>query len=203
MPVIASMTYPHLLKLARNAYEDKGPWVFGCRTSITMSAIALESFANELEGLAGNAAEKGDAKAQVLYDVLAEAEKEKVNVLFRLSLAHLVLAGTLPVKGEQPYQDLKLLIRIRNALVHHKYDRLRPKEEALQLPPLLKAVVSRGLIKEPTDFYRPGWEIHLVEPPVAQWAHNTTLRGIRWIGERAPEEVGGVILSLLEKTPEI
>jgi hypothetical protein len=203
MPVITSMTYPHLLKLARTAYEDKGPWVFGGRTSITQSAIAFEAFVNELEGLAGNAAESGDAKAQLLYEVLAEAEKEKVNVLFRVSLAHLVLAGALPVKGEQPYQDLKLLIRVRNALVHHKYDRLRSPEEARKLPSVLQAVVARGIIKEPDDFYRPGWELYLVQPEVAKWAHNTAIRSIRWLGMKAPESVRGAVGSLLEKMPEI
>lgn len=109
--------------------------------------------------------------SMILGEGLLPAESDKLDLALKLILLpHLAFGRTLS-KDMQPYQDMALLIRLRNELVHYKMGAKPPKT--------VKELAQRG--------------IAIPIPPKQEesggphpWAYRvSTLDGIRWANNTA------------------
>lgn len=96
-------------------------------------------------------------------------------------------------KGAQPYQDFRLLVQLRNLLVHLKPgeillegDKLRWKQ-----PGIFRKLVARELISDAvlnvTHHQKTSWYWHISSVKVAAWACNTTSAVVRHVGDGLPQ----------------
>ena len=104
MARINIISFGHLLMLAKRTYQNRGEHDFECRSVIILSALAVECFLNEVQGLAESDADEGIEETAKLARLLSEAENEKASLLFKVSLAHFVCTGMLVDKGAQPFR---------------------------------------------------------------------------------------------------
>jgi hypothetical protein len=96
--------------------------------SIMFSVSALEAFINESVELARLVPTSERQKVVDGYrSVMSELEDRKEALLIKFYIGLLVLSGTAWDEGTQPFQDFKLLVTIRNQIVHIKADRWEAK----------------------------------------------------------------------------
>jgi hypothetical protein len=91
--------------------------------SIVFSVVALEAFLNEITEQAEQIAAHQPAESPevVLFaQIMGDAEESHARLESKLTLANWILSGRKVNRGGQPYQDLVLLMRLRNDLVHTK-----------------------------------------------------------------------------------
>lgn len=180
------------LTLARRSYEriTSTSNEFESEIPIILSAVALEAFVNELEHMAAAAASlDGNIVSANLARVLAEAEEGKAALLLKIDVANLAMTGTLPDRGAQPYQDVRLLTALRNKLVHGKPEAVEfaEPEEEKKLLNIVTGLIGRGVIPRPTN-PAIAWRQYVFVRSVAAWAHNTAVRARRWFVDLAPEK---------------
>lgn len=166
----------HLYKVARQAaYRDDGeendPIV-----AIMFCVLALEAFINESGVLARMLP---TSKKQNIVDgfssVMSELEERRESILLKYHMALLVFSGSTWNEGAQPFQDFKLLITLRNALVHMKADTWEtkgwnqyPKRQLSQYPKFVQALQQKGLIDAPEK--SSSWLEAIAQPEVGKWA---------------------------------
>ncbi|MEE3718316.1 hypothetical protein V2H45_16370 [Tumidithrix elongata RA019] len=117
------LSAPKIFEIAKSSYqrviyqtpESTDGGKDDATIAILFSAMTVEVFLNELIELARDR-EESDAKS--LFSVckpLLEAHKELETRLFEASRS---TSDTPFVKGNQPFQDFNLLVRVRNRIVH-------------------------------------------------------------------------------------
>jgi hypothetical protein len=186
-----SLAGNHLLRLARRAYQRTAEDPDDCEVVIILSAIALEATVHELQFMGEFFAQCNPPEgAPLLADLLQRAEEERAAVTFKLELAYLAFTGHLPVRGTQPYQDVDLLLRLRNLLVHPRPETVSygGRPDGVELPKIVRSFGSRGIIPMPGADANLGWREHVLVKPVAAWAFNTVVRAMRWLAGACPHE---------------
>ncbi|WP_454060958.1 hypothetical protein [Candidatus Nitrospira salsa] len=158
---------------------------------IIFSIMSLECFVNEIGLIARTSVGEDDQPKPDYLVKLGESMKDlednKVSLETKLCTAKCILTKVQFVKGKKPFQDLKLLCDLRNALIHFKGEKFRELVSSgypkftLDSPArkVIARLKSRKLLKFnepstqlPTD--RPVGLIELVgTPEVAKWACNT------------------------------
>jgi hypothetical protein len=85
--------------------------------AIVFSAFAIEAFVNEIAGIAAMTAEQSslpEDNSVATFGALAwQLEESKASTEAKLLLASALFAGRPYAKGVQPFQDLRLLFRLR------------------------------------------------------------------------------------------
>jgi hypothetical protein len=178
----------HLLSLGRRFCADDGPDAEP-RLAVVMAAIALEGFMNELEDQAATDSFGPSPNAANLAIALEAIEEGRGSLLTKITIAHLALTGSMPDKGSQPLQDIALLMKLRNLLVHARPEVVELGEVGTtkEQPRIVRACVSRGLIPMPPVGSPVAWQQFVLVPAVARWAFNTGVRGMGWIVGLVPE----------------
>jgi hypothetical protein len=96
--------------------------------SIVFSVVALESFLNEITAQAQQMAMQqpavGGPEVVLFAQIMGDAEEAHARLESKLTLAKWILSGRNLNRGVQPYQDLVLLTRLRNDLVHTEPNKL-------------------------------------------------------------------------------
>jgi hypothetical protein len=181
----------HVLVLARRSYERIGDYRSESQIPVILATVALEGFVNELEHQAEFAASLGSSVvAATVARALRMAEDGHASILLKINIAYLAMSGALPDTGSQPYQDIELLIRLRNLLVHARPESVEFGEPGVSadFPKIVRSFASRGVIRMPPNGSAIAWQQYVLVPSVAAWAHNTAVRAIRWLAAAAPEE---------------
>jgi hypothetical protein len=121
--------YPELFKIAGRAYEralataeksvipvelDRRPDQPDALVSVVFAVATLEAFFNEIE----------DENLPGLARALRAADRDREVVAAKLNAISSLFTGTPYSKGKRPFQDLKLLLNLRNAVLH-----LKPRDE--------------------------------------------------------------------------
>src|SRR5438270_401317 len=90
--------------------------------SIAFSVIAIESFMNETVAFCESAVQAGEQRSLVslFSQIMSVLESRKASLEEKFSVAHSLLTGKPADFGAIPYQDLSLLIALRNELLHCK-----------------------------------------------------------------------------------
>jgi len=127
------------------------------------SVVAVESFINEsfLSRVARSFS--GISLPQGIHSKWLE----KVDLEIKLVLVPQLLFGVTFETGEQPYQDMRQLIKVRNEVVHYKMGFGKPKF----LRPLQDRRIAFDLPGEP-------WVECLSSSEGIRWAHNTACETI-------------------------
>jgi hypothetical protein len=168
----------YLLRAAQVATTREGP--HDATVAIVFAALSVEASANEVAELA-RLVPRPSQRVRSMIAALSLAEDEHASTELKWCLAIYGLSGQFPDRGAQPLQDLELLFRLRNLIVHTKPERfvvLEGGDPMPEPPKLVAAFVSRGVILKPTA--RPGAiakgaSLYLLKRPVAQWALATAV----------------------------
>ena len=115
---------------------------------------------------------------------LASLEKdwlEKLDLRHKLVLFPQLLVGETFDRGSQPFQDMSILIRLRNSIVHYKMDRTPPK--------FLQDLSNRGVVlvadTEAADYL---WVHKISCTEGVRWAINTSTRTVHKLVELVRDE---------------
>ena len=167
-----------LFGIAKKAAKSKAKKSDNSIVAIMFSASAMEAFINESAGLARMIPTSDRQKIVEGYAaVMAELEDRKESLLVKYHMALLVFSGATWNEGDQVFQDFKLLVTIRNAIVHMKTDKwetpvsmLKPDPERAieQHPKFIKTLVQKKIIDPPIKSQ--SWLELLKDQRVAQWA---------------------------------
>jgi hypothetical protein len=162
--------------------------------AVVFSAMALDGFINEVGACAAFAITHYDEPPAVaaLATVLAETESAHGSTEAKYMLAHLALTGQAYSRGTQPYQDFAVLVDARNALVHHKPERLVMRAGDADLV-LQEAAVRRKL--RDRQLLWEGDQVHgltaltdvMRTRAVARWALDTAWAMMQSIHEIIPD----------------
>lgn len=175
--------YGRLLGLARKAHERSLSDSSEASVSIMLSVMTLECYVNEFSHRVSRYQESDGLKPLTdLSFMLDVHEKNKNSLLSKIELIHYFLTGFKVDKGSRHFQDLSMLIKLRNALVHRKPESTggfnADPEAVYGLHPFVKFLVERELIDKPSEKMPPIWSHHINSPVVAAWAHNTVVEAI-------------------------
>jgi hypothetical protein len=150
-------------------------------TAIVFAAAAFEGFLNELGEVAsgtGGIPGTDDRRVALLAEVLGEAEESKASTRLKYFLVGSVLQGRPFDRGNQPWQDLELLLRLRDAVIHLEPTRFSLKEGMFSMTgeKLVEQLRQRGLLPAfPADVKMVF--LHWLSPrSVARWAINASVR---------------------------
>jgi hypothetical protein len=159
-----------------------------------MAVAAVEAFTNEVYlGSTARLILDGSSLLELRQEWLEEVDlREKMVLIARL------VCGAQIRRGEPPFQDFAMLIRVRNAIVHYKMEETTP---AFVLDLNQRGI---GLSTKPPKgfegrFMQPWvWEISTVEG--IRWAHNTACRMVQKLIELMPTNVDEYRRRGLEQT---
>jgi hypothetical protein len=112
-----------------------------------------------------------------ILDELGEEWFERVELKDKLILVPYVLFGQSFSKGEQPYQDMALLIRVRNEIAHYKMKQASPR--------CFTDLDQRGISLGEKNT----WPKRLSSVQGIRWAHNTVCRTVRQLVSFIPVEL--------------
>lgn len=144
--------------------------------AVVFSAVALEGFINECADLASQESNP-PVEVENLGAVLGEIEASNGTTELKYLMASTVLGGAAFDKGTSPFQNFKLLIRIRNALVHYKPGKASLDHQTMQRSgtphPIVTALVSAGIITPASEHTIQEWPGIISQSSVAEWACKT------------------------------
>lgn len=168
----------YLFEVAVRAAKPEFPDRAGPTIAIMFSAAALEAFINESTLVANFVPTASKQPFLENYSsVMLEAERKRISLEDKYLLAFKTLTNSNWNKGIQPFQDFKLLINLRNEIVHMKGDKwesqiktgaTHPKREPENYPAFISALQGKGIVRKPTK--SSAW-LELVDTTdVARWA---------------------------------
>lgn len=140
--------------------------------SILMSAAALEAYINELGELAlmiSTAEELTESNIKQLANVLSELENTNESTRLKIQFAKYILTGQLYDKGKLPYQDLDLLFKLRNSILH-----LKPSND-LKKDNIIKSLESKKVLDIKNDGVIMSWLSKISTKAVARWSINAVI----------------------------
>jgi hypothetical protein len=102
------------------------------------------------------------------------------------------LGGHVYDKGAQPFQDFKLLIDLRNAIVHNKPRDtflFTPDGEFMRVepPPIVKRLEGKNILAEFEGPNCESWIDLISTQAVARWACNTSVEMVKSVMHAVPE----------------
>jgi hypothetical protein len=142
--------------------------------SVAFSIITLEAFLNDTVEIARSAVSLGTSNPIVSLFVQVMTAMERSSLEDKFGTASLLLEGKPVDFGAAPYQDLSLLVSLRNELVHFKPNppiTYRPYYQPIR-EKLLKQLKSRDILAEEVQFAE-GWLFHVSTRALAEWACKT------------------------------
>ena len=191
MPFYARNT-PNLLSIAKRAAErsiDYQPYAI---IAIVFSAIAIEGFVNDLlADVSWVPLDELDPPLRQLQELAAAAGiEDRHTPLFRkISVIYVALTGKRCDTGRQPFQDLDLLLDLRNSLVHSRPETLNVEKanspsgvsthHQVQPAKLAVRLAQRGIVPSPPKEVLTSLLAILHHPNAAAWAYNTAIASIR------------------------
>lgn len=180
VPTATKYTSGRLFHLARQAAERAETDPPNALSALLLSAIAFEAFFNDVIDMASfpwSDNEPWEIRAfAYLSEILAERH---VPLDCRLETGFYVLTHKPLERGHQPFQDLQLLLELRNRLVH-KRPESAPMPALGHTPEpsphrLIERLVDRKVIPAPSGADAPFLLQYLEAPAVAHWAVKTAV----------------------------
>ena len=170
-----------LLSIARNSLARAPSDTQESLVAIMFSCAALESFINESYEPIRYLRREDTLPGLIEYATMMQelvSSREQLKCKYHKALLH--FSGTSQHKGAQPYQDFKILVDIRNSVLHNKPDTFTVKFNANEPPPqkqigdhpkFIRQLKVNNVI-ERVDFHC-NWIDLVITEKVAQWAFTT------------------------------
>jgi hypothetical protein len=162
-------------------------------TAVVFSVTALEGFINEFADMASTSANwtATDPRVATLAAIVGELDQSRASLEAKFWFAKWILSGTNYDKGRHPYQDFKLLIDLRNSLIHLKTDRIEDKPPfgtgSASSPACMRGLDARNLTGVFEGNTHTSWVAKISTRAVARWSCDTTAAMGRSILEALPE----------------
>lgn len=177
---VAAVTLYEIAVDARDRTEEHPEQAL---VSLIFSFNALEAFINETVTcckvtLGGRFAEH----EKTFFSVMDDLQKNKASTQNKFELGKLILSGSGWAHNEKPYQDFKLLLKVRNELVHRKSEFHEdtlikgqgfPDKTLDDHPKFFKELESRKLCD--TSAVDGSWIDLIQTPAFATWCCDTAL----------------------------
>ncbi len=150
-------------------------------------SLCRRAFFNDLAEHAGR--HDDEAAAAALGGALETIEESRGTVRLKFLVAVLALTGKPADKGGQPYQDLTVLFRVRDEIVHCKPHGHRLTTGGVDAEPkkLLATLHSMKLIDDPTVRPIRSFFAAIGTVPFCKWAVGTARATMRHVVKRIPE----------------
>ena len=182
----------HLLLQAKKAHQRSLEDDSEALVSIALSAMALECYVNDLTQQTEHPYHsEGNEAVSLLGFSLRKLEQSKASLLTKLECIHFLSLGHELDRGGTLHQDLTMLIRLRNELVHKKPESTGnwglAGDEEFEPHKFVKFFADRGVIDRPHPKQPPTWSQYLSDSAVAAWAHNLVVSVIRQLAEELPQ----------------
>lgn len=183
-----------LLSIAEKSLSRSSSDAQESLVAIMFSCAALESFINESYEPIRYLKRDDILPGIIEYATMMQAMvlgREQLKCKYDKALLH--FSGTSQHKGAQPYQDFKILVNIRNSVLHNKPDTFTKKFNTNEPPPLkqindhpkfIRQLKSNKIIDN-TDFHC-NWIDLIMSEKVSQWAFSTTNKMIGKLISSAP-----------------
>lgn len=185
----------HIHGIARHArdqaitLQEQDPKVMPAEatTAILMAAISTEAFINELMEVV-----EIDSDSPLLIStphsprllafakVLREIEESHGTLTLKYLMASQILSGVMFDKSSSPFQDFRLLVSVRNDIVH-----LKPKDKfaddpnvplSVTPPKYIASMQQRGIARPQNPGVNMSWFNILQCDETARWACDSALR---------------------------
>lgn len=179
--------------IAREAYLRSKRKPTEALTCIVFSAFGLEAFINVLsefmrQGFGGM---EPSGKANLLGQALAQFDDSRENLLARIQVTKVILSGNIYNKGAEPFQDVAMLLKVRNALVHPRPEKVHGsvnnKDLSTMYPKFISHLKNKGLVDDLNGGRTKSWYSLIETPKVAKWAYVISCSIIEDIIDSFPE----------------
>lgn len=178
-------------------YIGSGRGVFNATNAFTPHAFpsyvcataSVEAFVNEQ--MIGQLAQ-AVLRDSPLWSLLEDGSLEKMDLLPKIVIVPQVLFGKSFRRDAQPFQDFRVLVRVRNDLVHFKM--------GMEPPKYLRLLAQRGIAltapsaSEGADY---DWPHKLSSTEGIRWAHNTACRVVNELVQFIPDEHRKIIIGAM------
>lgn len=184
-----NLGFPTMMRKARWAATAASNKDWRGLDAIIYSALAVEAFVNDF----GTMAALFDAKGRgpvvgIAIKALERAEKRRKPTMDKVVAVVRWLSGKKPDKGATPLQQLKLLLDLRNHIVHSRADILDGQDRAAGIQLLLERVHAQGDLVPKNLRQLNDWRFMLdMSPGVAQWSLDTARNVALWISALCPD----------------
>jgi len=154
-------------------------------TALLFAAATLEAFIAELahHAEAGTQLSRVLSPAASLSGVLDEAESSRGSVRLKYLMAKAILSGRPYEKGHAPYQEFDLLFTIRDAILHHKPEKITQDPHKI-----VAALAPRGLCEREEPHVKSNWLHQVTTRSVARWACNVVRDMVASLRQHFPED---------------
>ncbi|HHC7384299.1 TPA: hypothetical protein ACN30P_003225 [Vibrio parahaemolyticus] len=168
-------------------------------TSIIMSVSAIEAFINELSDVIEQELPYLDCQSIELANKLFSAEEQRLSLddKVRIIVEH---SGEPFDLSKKPLQDFRLLVELRNALVHYKTHNHISKRSWKPIKLLTKLrskkiLLNRPYIHQSSPAYTWFHDVSTVQ--AARWATDTSLAVITYLSSTLNTRVKHILIGFL------
>lgn len=165
--------------------EMKNGYAHLALPSYIIAAAGVEAFVNEtfLSPVA-----RIHFEGSSLYE-LNEEWLEKVDIREKIIIIARLLLGETLKRDQQPFQDFRMLVAVRNEIVHYKMDDKRPSfvRDLNQRKIGLDTKPPKGF--EDKAYCAQPWASDISSTEGIRWAHNTAASMIRHLIELMPHNI--------------
>jgi hypothetical protein len=183
----------HLFDIAKRASSRKfrdPPTI-----AVVFSVTALEAFINESIALAKMIPTTEKQGIVTAYaTAMSELEDRRESLAVKYHIGLIIWSGSTWSDELQSYQDFRLLVTLRNALLHMRADRwevqldpgLRAPERGIdQYPKFIRTLQQRRLIALPSK--SKSWLEIVNTPEIGKWACSTAADITKLFADRVPD----------------
>lgn len=135
--------------------DDLAPGQPQALASIIFAPLSVEAFINEvvLQAETGTSRQPNPT-LRTFADVLNEMEQSRAPITSKIMMGKFILSGESFDKGENPFQDFALLVKLRNEIVRQKaFEEYSPNKEgnhAIRRRGILEPFKNRGVLARTT-----------------------------------------------------
>jgi len=189
--IFTASTLLNVAKNAHNKLNGEPPDIDQGLIAIVFAASAFEAFINELDELAAGTGDTPGAKEPIialLSDVLKEAEACRASIRLKYLVAGTVFTGKPFDRGSRPWQDVDLLFKIRNAIVHLEPSVLTVGDKGFSMSgdDLMERLRQRKVLPDLPPGQAMIFLHRLAERSAARWAVNTTVQTVTAVVSALP-----------------
>src|SRR5260370_6113810 len=152
-PMASLLTVPHLLALASKSSDESCKDGANALVAIVFAVAAFDGYLNEIAKVMvarlTSDPHKDHPRIQSLSLILPKLEEAHCQLELKLAVIDAVMGTEIWSAGTQPMQDLMLLVRLRNAIVHPRPLAFYQADEILPKHPdkIVAALVAKGIGK--------------------------------------------------------
>ncbi len=196
--------------MAKRSAEDSKVYQPGAIISVVFAAMAVEGFVNDFIGeVSWTQVDKLDPPLALLRELASaiDLDARQTSLFLKIQVIHVALIGTRCDMGQPPFQDLDVLLGLRNALVHSRPEKLKVVDaitpdgvpthhQEVDDKSLVARLAKLGIVPAPPKEVLTSMFAVLHHPRVAVWAYNTAIVTIKFLVTLIPSPGWQAMLSV-------